>query len=165
MPISDQEVQPRESLSRLRVLELDGIIRPSPRLINIIKESPFATLTRLDLTYCAMDISDFMTLLESGKLSKLTFLRTSHFELTDSHMQRIAAGCTLLEYVELRGSKITGVAVKLLCSVTAIKTLKLSNCLQVSADAIDWARAKGLQVIVNQMEEGAGLSGQRVHYG
>ena len=150
-------------LSGLRVLEMKGVIHVSS-VITMMKGSHSTTLNRLDLIDSCVQLSDLMTLLESGQLSKLIFLGTSQSELNDDHLQRIAVGCPLLEHMELCGLRITGCAVKELCARTALKTLKLSKCLCISSDAITWARARGVKVVVHQMDEQRTSSGRRIRY-
>jgi hypothetical protein len=164
MSMPAQQVEAFESLSNLSVLVLQSEPDPSPRLLTMIKKSPSATLTGLDIAHCRFDLADFVAFLEGGKLSKLSFLRTAQLELDDSLMQCIAAGCPKLEHLELYGSTITGVSVKELFLRTAIKTLKLSACLDISSDAISWARAKGVKVVVNRMDGLGTSSGRRVRY-
>ena len=164
LPVPGQQPDAFETLSNLRVLELNEVAACG-RLIDMIQGSHSAILTRLDLTNCGFELSDFMPLLETGLLSKLTFLGVSLPDLDDEHMKRIATGCPMLEHVELSGLRITGITVKELCSHTAIKTLILSNCLNISLDAIDWARTRGVKVVVNQMGNERSSSGRRVRYG
>lgn len=112
-----------------------------------------------------MEIATLMTFFESGNLAKLIYLGLYEWEMDDDHIQRISSQCPMLEYAEFRGLRITGVAVKELCLRTAVKTLQLTSCYNISADAIDWARAKNVTVIMQGMSEDARLLGRRVRYG
>lgn len=162
MPLStvpDQQPEELETLSNLKVLKMDRARGPLSRSLKMMKGSPATTLTRLDLTGGDMTLATLMTLFELGKLSRLAFLGIRHMELTDENVQRIASGCSMLEQVEFSGLRITGVAVKELCVHTTIKTLKLLDCCDISADAIQWARAMGISVIVKQSRQ---TSGRRV---
>lgn len=162
--ISTDPQDTTETSPNLKVLELNAVAHAS-RLITMVKRSDCATLTRLGLIDCHIELSEFMSLLDTGLLSKLTFLAISLPDLDDDQMARIATRCPMLEDVELKGLRITGVTVKELCSHTAIKKLNLLSCLAVSPDAIDWARGRGVKVTVNQMGKQASSSGQRVRYG
>jgi F-box/TPR repeat protein Pof3 len=53
-----------------------------------------------------------------------------------------------LQRLDVSGTKITGVAVKQLVKM-GIKWLKLDECIEVSPDAVDYARAKGVDVQFN----------------
>ncbi len=134
-------------------------------LMGLIKESPSAILTTLHLLVCDTELSDLMTLVECGKLSKLTDFGISQSEMSDDSVQRMAADCPVLERVQLDTPRITGVAVKELCTRTAIKTLILTDCLNVSADAIEWARARGVTVVIDRSGEQRRLAGRSVRYG
>lgn len=125
-----------------------GVPDPPSRLFDMVTKSVGAKLTRLELDSFEMELPHFMTLLDLGKLSRLTFLRIWIVGLTDKDVERIAAACPLLEKVELFGNGITGVAVKQLCIRTAIKRLQLTVATDISADAIAWARDRGVTVAI-----------------
>ncbi len=140
--------EPFEALPNLTSLQLEWVPDPSSRLFNMITQSIGARLTRLDLGHGETEVSQIMTLLDLGKLSRLTFLRTWSDSMTDIELGCIAAACPLLEEVELSGLWITGVAIKQLCTRTALTRLQLSSCHQISADAIVWARDRGVAVAI-----------------
>jgi hypothetical protein len=137
---------------------------PSSGIFKMIEVSPSATLTRLDISCGDHGLSQLMILLELGKLSRLAFLSIAHTNLTDSHVERIAAACPMLEQVELSALRITGVAVKEVCTRTAIKALKVWECRDISADAIEWARARGITVTA-QMSGQQAMVGRKIRYG
>lgn len=161
---SDPALESLEGLSNIEIFELKGV-KHAWRWLALLKSSHSATLNKLILNDCSVDLFELMDLFESGPLSTLTFLATSNPGLNDDHMQRIATECTLLEHVELCGMKITGCAVKELCTRTAIKTLQLSSCPDISPDAITWARDQGVRVIVYHTDESRRSSGRAVRYG
>jgi hypothetical protein len=151
-PASDHVADDYTTLSNLKVLELDTV--PCPlSLIQTITRPPTTTLTRLHLLDCETERYDLTALLESGTLSELTDFCISESDVDDVIMLQIASKCPRLEHVDLRGCYITGVAVKELCSLTTMKTLKMSDCYKVSADAIEWARAKGVTVTLPRQDE------------
>jgi hypothetical protein len=129
---------------------------------NLIKESPGATLTRLALRGDDRVPAMLENLLGLGKLSSLAFLGLGNVAVTDEQVRRIAAGCSMLEYVEFSGLKITGIAVKELCLHTKIIELVLLDCCDISADAIEWARARGVMVMVKHSEP---KTGRRIRHG
>lgn len=122
-------------------------------------------MTKLAISSRVMETATLMTYFESGNLSKLTFLGLYEWDMDDDHIQRISSECPMLEYVEFRGLRITGVAIKELCLRTEVKTLKLRFCPNISADAIDWARAKNVTVIIQRMSGAEKLLERRVRYG
>lgn len=164
LPDFHQHAENVQTLFNLKVLEMGLVGRPLSLVLSLIKDSPSATLTRLDLSSIDMAPQHLRSLLASGKLSKLTFLGLRHMELFDEHVQSIAVGCSMLEHVEFSSLRITGVAIKELCMRTKIKELRLSGCSRISADAIAWARAREITVVIQEPEYGR-TSGRRVRYG
>lgn len=152
-----------EALANLQCLELDSTIVRLPPVFTVLPASLGPILTKLAINSDVMETTALMTSFEAGGLSNLTYLGLYGLNMNNEHIQRITSKCPMLEYVEFRGLMITGVAVKELCLNTAVKTLRLSCCDKVSADAIEWARAKGVSVIVNV--SGAHACGRRVRYG
>ncbi|ERF72142.1 hypothetical protein EPUS_02933 [Endocarpon pusillum Z07020] len=159
-----QHAENVQTLFNLKVLEMDLDGRHLSRVFRLIKDSPTATLTRLDLSGSDMAPQHLRSLLAAGKLSQLTFLGLRHIDLLDEHVQSIAVGCPMLEHVEFSGLRITGVAIKELCMRTQIKELRLSACSCISADAIAWARAREITVVI-QEPECRRTSARRVRYG
>jgi hypothetical protein len=132
------------------------------RSFEVIKAAPDATLTKLDVTGGDWVPEILMTLLKLSKLSRLAFLGLRDVAVTDRNVHRLAVECSMLERVEFSGLRITGIAVKDLCVHTAIKELTLMDCCHISADAIEWARGRGITVIVKQSEE---RTGRRIRHG
>lgn len=158
--MSGGQAEDLETLSTLKDLRLREVFDDSTRFSDMLKDSPSATLMKLDVFCTSREHEQLMTLLEFGKLSKLVYLRMSDEELTDEEMETIAAHCPMLEEVDVCRLRITGVAIKALCTLTAIKTLKLLDCPRISADAIAWARRRGVTVLQQTRR-----SGRRVRYG
>jgi hypothetical protein len=153
-----------DSLANLKVLEVRSVFADLDRLVKMLERSANITLTKLDILNSSFQLSHMTTLLESGKLSKLKYLSASLVEMDDDYMGRIAAGCPLLEEVELWAMKVTGVGVKELCLRTALKTLKVADCLKISTDALEWARARGIKVSISHAREDRRPFGRRVRY-
>lgn len=151
-----------QALPNLKHLKMYGNASPLCRVLELMKQSP-ATLTRLDLTDCDLDydLSQLRTLLETGQLSKLTILSLSRMSMNDDIVSRFAEECPLLEHVEFSRLRITGISLKALGTRTAIKTLKLIDCNDISADAIEWARGKSIIVNVRMWGHEA-ATGRRV---
>ena len=164
LPGLHQHAENVQRLFNLKVLEIGFNCGPLSRVFSLIKDSPSATLTRLDLSGSDVALPHLRLLLASGNLSKLTFLGLRHMDLVDEHVQSIAVGCSMLEHVEFSGLRITGVAIKEICMRTKIKELRLSGCSHISADAIEWARARGITVVIQEPGQRQ-TSGRRVHYG
>lgn len=147
------------NLTVIRIVTANGLLS---RSFEVIKAAPDATLTKLDLTGGERVPEILMTLLKLGKLSRLAFLGLRDVAVTDKNVHRLAAECPVLERMEFSGLRITGIAVKDLCVHTTIKELTLIDCCHISADAIEWARGRGITVIVKQSEE---RTGRRIRHG
>jgi len=160
--ISDQLQWDLDSLPRNRRIQIVSCVGVLTNSFNLIKESPGAILTRLALRYDDRIPAMLEVLLGLGKLSSLVFLGLRDLAVTDKQLQRIAAGCSMLERVEFSGLRVTGIAVKELCIHTNIKEMILLDCCDISADAIEWARARGVMVMFKHSE---GKTGRQVRHG
>ncbi|KAF7512612.1 hypothetical protein GJ744_000873 [Endocarpon pusillum] len=163
-PGFQQDAENVQTLFNLKVLQMDLVGRHLSRVLGLVRDSPSATLTRLDLSGSDMAPRHLSSLLAAGKLSQLTFLGLRDIDLVDEHVQSIAVGCPMLEHVEFSGLRITGVAIKEICMRTQIKELRLSACPRISADAIAWARAREITVVIQEPGR-TQTSGRRVRYG
>jgi hypothetical protein len=130
--------------------------------VHLIRNSPGEILTRLSLRSHDKGPVTLRILLKVGKLSSLVFLGLKDVAVDDELVQQIAAACSKLERVEFSGLRVTGISVKELCMHTNIKELALVNCCDISADAIEWARARGVMVMVKHSEA---KTGRRIRHG
>lgn len=65
--------------------------------------------------------------------------------LNDKHAMKIVDLYPKVRRLDMSGTNITGVAVKEFIN-KGITFLKLDECAQVSPDAVEWARSKGVEV-------------------
>lgn len=111
----------------------------------------------------AQDI--FMNLvMHENWLQNVRRLRVKWVSLQDSHYEMLFSGCPSLQTLVLEDTAVTGVfLMKLLSSArNQMRNLTLKNCIRISADAIDWARKKGIQVEIrnaNTLNDG----GRQIH--
>lgn len=99
----------------------------------------------------------------SGRLSEVRYLDvTDYASLQDRHVDILLQSGKKLESLNLSGTSITGVAVKSIVKAGHVKRLVINDCTKVGRDAIDWARAEGLNVKfkVTSLESG----GKRIRY-
>jgi hypothetical protein len=137
------------TLPNLKILELDGLSvgRFLPAILASLMRSESSTLTSLKLLHSPFALSDLTPFINSGRLSLLTDLHLCEWFINDDFISNIlVAECPLLENVEIHKARISGISVKALCTRTRVKSLKLSFCQNVSADAVAWARTRGVVV-------------------
>ena len=117
--------------------------------------SVWMRITHLDLYQCTLPWNSFLELAMSGKLMKLRHLRISYQCLTDASAPMFCIYTPCLEELDLSDSSITGVMIKGLLTApgSRLRRMSLINCQSVSADAIDWARKRGVVVSVRSGEE------------
>ena len=109
-----------------------------------------STLQKLDLRDVSVDLLEMIaSILLDGHLSELTELSLTNGDVTDKLAVLIAKHCPKLEKFEASyNPKLTGVGVKALVlkEQTRLRSLGLVHCSGVSADAVKWARDRGVEV-------------------
>ena len=146
-PVGDLSTLHHNLFSKIRVVEMKGIgssIKPSLKLL-----SESSSLTHFTLQDSALTLRDFTyDLLEKGAMQHVTRLCLSFYELDDDYAGKLVSYCPALESLELSGAKITGVFIKRLANSaeSRVKSIVLVNCTNVSSDALDWARERGIEV-------------------
>ena len=106
-------------------------------------------LQKLDLLDSPVDPLETASLLVDGHLSELSELSLTNGDVTDTLAVLIAKHCPKLQRFEASyNSKLTGVGVKALVlkEGATLRSLDLVHCSGVSADAVEWARDKGVEV-------------------
>lgn len=63
-----------------------------------------------------------------------------------------------LKMLDISATHITGVAVKAFVSM-GLKWLKINECDRISADAVEWARGKDIEIIHNLLSRGVRVRG------
>ena len=72
-------------------------------------------------------------------------LSLSHMQINDTRMLQIIELYPMLKKLDVSGTKITGVAVRRFVD-KGMQKLNLNECVDISQDAIDWARGQGIEV-------------------
>lgn len=91
--------------------------------------------------------------------SELTSLKIQDCDIDDETLEHVAAYCPRLTILNIRENpKVTGVGVKALVLKPGdkLQTLDLTHCTNVSMDAVEWARTKGLDVTYRHLDVGSG---------
>lgn len=103
--------------------------------------------------------------LRSERFSDLRELSIPQARNVDEHWVPIMVEHMLnLESIDLESTDVTGYGIKLLVqSLPRLRTLRLNNCMSLSGDALQWARAQG--IVVSYGTESKGGSGRIVRFG
>jgi F-box/TPR repeat protein Pof3 len=91
-------------------------------------------------------------------------LSIDHMQLNDMRVRQIVSLYPNVQKLDLSGTSITGVAVKAFVNL-GVKTLILNECLNISPDAIQWARGKDINVTMNNVPNRSGNSGVSTRFG
>jgi hypothetical protein len=83
-------------------------------------------------------------------------------KLDDKRVMELVTQLPRLVFLDISGSRITGAGVKdIILKRDTIRHLVLRDCMEISRDAVDWARAKGVKV-ENQMTSTDAKGGRKV---
>ncbi|GAB7344317.1 hypothetical protein MBLNU457_2182t1 [Dothideomycetes sp. NU457] len=74
----------------------------------------------------------------------------------DSWAPWIVAHGLRLQKLNLEGSDITGYGLKKIIKATQLRSVNVKRCERLGVDAVDWARAKGVQITYSREETGRG---------
>ena len=106
-------------------------------------------MTSLDVSGCT-DLAriDIFDIILSGYLANIVELKMIALPVDDDIADLLAHQLPNLRYLDLGITKITGVGVKALALKTGSKLERLSinHCRSISIDAVEWARAQGINV-------------------
>jgi F-box/TPR repeat protein Pof3 len=143
----------------IRAEDLDPI--PLPLLELFACHSTFLTPSNLKkITEASIRAGNLKTLLigsrdtdfentlvtdEFPAAETLEELSLAEMILGDERMMQIVSLYPKLQKLDASATKITGVAVKHFVN-RGIRWLRLNECEEVSSDAVDWARGKGVEV-------------------
>lgn len=105
-------------------------------------------LRKLSISSSDSSNSDLKRLVSSSRLKNLVSLCLMRcLDLDDSSMELVASTkFEKLRHLDLTGAALTGVGVRDLVTSLNLDTLILNECSNVSPDAVEWARSKGVQV-------------------
>lgn len=147
---------------------LNKTITPEPVSSVLEPEIVQPSLLRtLAITEAHCNDSNDMELLISHPrlkaLESLYFARSSGID-DDSAAMIALAKLDKLRSIDLAATDLTGIGVKVLVSSLNLDTMILSDCRNVSSDAVDWARSKGVAVKYRMSSNTHTASGRRVRY-
>lgn len=117
--------------------------------LQILLNPSKGKLKEVDLSCCGqIDEAAIHGLIISGYLDGIVDLRLSHSDVDDFTAETLARSCPRLKRLDLSSTKISGVGVKSLVQKPQgmIEELRLNNCAGVSIDAVEYAKAKGINV-------------------
>ena len=122
----------------LSTANLFALLEPNKGNLKYLDISGFPQLSR----------PDFVTLASSGYLSALVGLIMVASEVNDHDAEILAANLPCLTMLDITQSYVTGVGVKALTNKPGnkLERLKLNHCEHVGIDAVEYARARGIQV-------------------
>lgn len=106
-------------------------------------------LVWLNLAYCPrLEQADINSLIHFGYLKAITVLSLAGCEFTDETAQLLTGSSPELEDLDIERTAVTGVGVKALVLKPGrkLEKLKLNSCRSISLDAVDFARASGIDV-------------------
>lgn len=136
------------SLANLTSLSLASLSISLAALEALLEPSK-GQLLKLDISDCFLiENSDITQLILRNHLDSVVELRLRKTLVNDNIAELIAKNLHHLKILDLGSTRVTGVGVKsLVVSPTIhLEALGLQNCTTVSVDAVDFARAKGINV-------------------
>lgn len=149
-PISDLRV---DGLTELHLT--NGVTLTMNSLLRLLGSKPL-NLKKLSLTHClTITNANLVTLVEMGVTDQVTELDLTGTAVTDIVIQSLAPRANQLKRIRLSMTGITGVGVKALLRkpYSQLEYLDISDCQNISADAIILARnCKGLTVECGRKE-------------
>lgn len=134
------------NLTRLYIRGLHSIFPPALRALLESNKGNHTELNLHDFNFGVMAVSSTITL---SHLPRIVALDLGCCHVTDSIVTELLAKIPYLETLNLESTEVTGVGVKALVlgsSEGKLKKLFLNGCRDVSSDAVEWARGKGVQV-------------------
>jgi hypothetical protein len=152
------------TLPLLEGLDISSSKYLTPEVLLRLMQPLHGRLTTFRIRQCIeIDGSCIKGLLRGGFLTNVTqFSLGELIDLNDDVFELIAATVLRLESLITTGAAITGVGVKALVERHAdtLRFLRLDDCAAIGEDAIEYARAKGVEVR-RRNRSGGGRSARR----
>ena len=117
--------------------------------LQMLLEPNKGNIEELELEACnGLDPAGLISLGESGYLKKIVSLKLGQEDFDDRCLKSLVEHVPRLRKIALMNAEITGVGVKAVVQKPQDKLehLILRNCYQVSPDAVEYARARGVKV-------------------
>lgn len=158
------------SLKRDKLDAIEDLLSGAPNngTFSFAREShmvPPSSLRALSILESACISTDLAQLLQHPRLKALEALSFPRCVGLDDEGADIIASAKLvkLRTVDLTAADVTGIGVKALVQGLSLETLVLNDCRNVSPDAVEWARSKGVTVKY-RMNSGNTKGGRKVRY-
>lgn len=146
-PLIDSINQNRlPNLKALLLAHMHGLVGDGVRSLLSANKG---NLMLLNLAHCGRLVrKDIRSLIQDGYLGAINSLSLAGCDFTDETAQLLATASPNLDNLEIEQTEVTGVGVKALVLKHGrkLEKLKLDSCRLVSADAVDFARASGINV-------------------
>ena len=139
----------QNQLPNLKVLLLAHMHCLTGNGVRSLLSANKGNLMWLNLAQCSKLVrKDISSLIADGYLGAINVLSLAGCDFTDETAQLLAKASPELENLDIERTEVTGVGVKALVLKPGRKLakLKLDSCRLVSADAVDFARASGINV-------------------
>ena len=152
--------------TQLLSVSIDCIPEDALATWKMIIDGSSGSLTHLRISACLEALDWFAYFLPSNKLLNVVELDLGTCQVDDDLAELIADGLPALKRVSLRSTNITGVGVKSFIThsmdsdgLSRLEFLGLDHCSRCSADAIEYARSKGVETSYKCIPD---LGGRRI---
>jgi hypothetical protein len=131
--------------ANLKTLKMEGCLM-MPGLMDEYLKNSKGSLERCELKGC--DIVDISNYINRGLLDNVKLLQLAHtVEVDDTVILDLVRSATQIEAIDLSLAQVTGAAIKtLVLSEKNLRKMTLVHCDKVSADAVEYARKRGITV-------------------
>ena len=143
-------------LPNLKALLVSQMYTLRTQLLQRLLSANRGNLTSLNLRHCStFTDQDIISLIHDGYFQAVTDLCLTACNFTDEAAKLLALASSDLTHLDLDATNLTGVGVKALVLKPGrkLKKLKLNKCMFISKDAVDFARAHGINVEFQFLEE------------
>lgn len=137
------------NMSNLTSLSMANVTTLHPLSLYALLESNKGNLKELNVNGChEVDSASLSLLGKAGYLKEVVSLDAGNCNIDDRSVESLMAYVPRLRYLALERTKITGVGVKaaVLKPQDNLEHLFIHNCQDVSRDAVEFARARGVKV-------------------
>lgn len=137
------------NMSNLTSLSMANVTTLHPLSLYALLESNKGNLKELNVNGChEVDSASLSLLGKAGYLKEVVSLDVGNCNIDDRSVESLMTYVPRLRYLALERTKITGVGVKaaVLKPQDNLEHLFIHNCQDVSRDAVEFARARGVKV-------------------
>lgn len=151
-------------LPNLKALSLSQMYSLRIQWLQHLLSANRGNLTLLNLRHCStLTDQDIFSLIHDGYFQAVTDLCLMACNFTDETAELLALASSGLTNLDVDATNLSGVGVKALVLKPGckLKKLKLNKCMFISKDAVDFARAHGINVEFQFVEESRIKSSRR----